>query len=278
MKDFTLPPATRTGWPAPLKSVMWFVCGLFVLMTGCSSFQMVATGHVGVVTRFNKVTGDVMSEGLNFKLPWERVHELTVRQQQLHEQGNVPSSEMLVMGLQTTLLFHLQPDKATTVFERLGPNYVQATVEPNFVSAMREATAKHKAEELFSGQQRDVIAEEAFRRMRTDLTPYGVEVEKVLLRDISPPETLKRAIEAKQQAEQEALAMTFRLQKERQEAERKRIEAQGIKDFQDIVRQGIDERLLVWKGIEATESLAKSPNTKIVVVGNKQGLPLILGQ
>jgi len=72
--------------------------------------------------------------------------------------------------------------------------------------------------------------------------------------------------------------MTFRLQKERQEAERKRIEAQGIKDFQDIVRQGIDERLLVWKGIEATEPLAKSPNTKIVVVGNKQGLPLILGQ
>jgi len=99
----------------------------------------------------------------------------------------------------------------------------------------------------------------------------------VLLRDISPPETLKRAIEAKQQAEQEALAMTFRLQKERQEAERKRIEAQGIKDFQDIVRQGIDEKLLVWKGIEATETLAKSPNTEIIVVGNKQGLPLILG-
>jgi len=278
MKDFTLPQVPRTGWPAPLKSVMWFVCGLFVVMTGCSSFQMVATGHVGVVTRFNKVTGDVMSEGLNFKFPWDRVHEMTVRQQQLHEQGNVPSSEMLVLGLQTTLLFHLLPDKATTVYDKLGPNYVQGTVEPNFISAMREATAKHKAEELFSGQQRDVIAEEAFQRMRTDLTPYGVEVERVLLRDISPPETLKRAIEAKQQAEQEALAMTFRLQKERQEAERKRIEAQGIKDFQDIVRQGIDEKLLVWKGIEATETLAKSPNTKIIVVGNKQGLPLILGQ
>lgn len=277
MKDLNLQ-VTRTGWPAPLKSVMWFVCGLFVLMTGCSSFQMVATGHIGVVTRFNKVTGEVMSEGLNFKLPWERVHEMTVRQQQLHEQGNVPSSEMLVLGLQTTLLFHLLPDKATTVYDKLGPNYVQATVEPNFISAMREATAKHKAEELFSGLRRDVIAEEAFQRMRTDLTPYGVEVERVLLRDISPPETLKRAIEAKQQAEQEALAMTFRLQKERQEAERKRIEAQGIKDFQDIVRKGIDQQLLVWKGIEATETLAKSPNTKIVVVGNKQGLPLILGQ
>jgi regulator of protease activity HflC (stomatin/prohibitin superfamily) len=255
---------------------VWFICGLFIIMTGCSTFQVVATGHVGVVTRFNKVTGEVMSEGLNFKMPWEKVHEMTVRQQQLHEQGNVPSSEMLVLGLQTTLFFHLVADKATSVYDKLGPNYVQATVEPNFISAMRESTSKHKAEELFSGKQRDVIAEEAFVRMRTDLGPYGVEVEKVLLRDISPPETLKRAIEAKQQAEQEALAMTFRLQKERQEAERKRIEAQGIKDFQDIVRKGIDEQLLVWKGIEATESLAKSPNTKIVVVGNKQGLPLIL--
>jgi regulator of protease activity HflC (stomatin/prohibitin superfamily) len=276
MKDLTLDQIGRTRWTAPLKSSVWLICGLFVIMAGCSSFQIVATGHVGVVTRFNKVTGEVMGEGLNFKMPWEKVHEMTVRQQQLHEQGNVPSSEMLVLGLQTTLFFHLQTDKATSVYDKLGPNYVQATVEPNFISAMRESTSKHKAEELFSGKQRDVIAEEAFVRMRTDLGPYGVEVEKVLLRDISPPETLKRAIEAKQQAEQEALAMTFRLQKERQEAERKRIEAQGIKDFQDIVRKGIDEQLLVWKGIEATESLAKSPNTKIVVVGNKQGLPLIL--
>ena len=276
MKDLTLQQIGRTEWPAPLKTAVWLICGLFIIMTGCSTFQVVATGHVGVVTRFNKVTGEVMGEGLNFKMPWEKVHEMTVRQQQLHEQGNVPSSEMLVLGLQTTLFFHLQTDKATSVYDKLGPNYVQATVEPNFISAMRESTSKHKAEELFSGKQRDVIAEEAFVRMRTDLGPYGVEVEKVLLRDISPPETLKRAIEAKQQAEQEALAMTFRLQKERQEAERKRIEAQGIKDFQDIVRKGIDEQLLVWKGIEATESLAKSPNTKIVVVGNKQGLPLIL--
>ena len=276
MKDITLDQIGRTRWNAPLKTAVWFLCGLFIIMTGCSTFQVVATGHVGVVTRFNKVTGEVMGEGLNFKMPWEKVHEMTVRQQQLHEQGNVPSSEMLVLGLQTTLFFHLQTDKATSVYEKLGPNYVQATVEPNFISAMRESTSKHKAEELFSGKQRDVIAEEAFVRMRTDLGPYGVEVEKVLLRDISPPETLKRAIEAKQQAEQEALAMTFRLQKERQEAERTRIEAQGIKDFQDIVRKGIDEQLLVWKGIEATESLAKSPNTKIVVVGNKQGLPLIL--
>ena len=93
----------------------------------------------------------------------------------------------------------------------------------------------------------------------------------MLLRDIAPPETLKRAIEAKQQAEQEAPAMTFRLQKERQEAERKRIEAQGIKDFQDIVRKGIDEQLLVWKGIEATEALARVPTRRLWWWGTSRG-------
>ena len=90
--------------------------------------------------------------------------------------------------------------------------------------------------------------------------------------------TLKASIEAKQQAEQESLAMSFRLQKEKQEAERKRLEAQGIRDFQQIVAQGISAQLLEWKGIEATENLAKSANAKIVVIGNSKGLPLILGQ
>jgi regulator of protease activity HflC (stomatin/prohibitin superfamily) len=99
----------------------------------------------------------------------------------------------------------------------------------------------------------------------------------VLLRDIQLPSTLRSSIEAKQQAEQESLAMNFRLSRERQEAERKRIEAQGIHDFQQIVAQGISPALLEWKGIEATEALAKSTNSKVVVVGSgKSGLPLIL--
>jgi regulator of protease activity HflC (stomatin/prohibitin superfamily) len=111
------------------------------------------------------------------------------------------------------------------------------------------------------------------------LGPRGVVVESILLRDIQLPQTLKASIESKQQAEQEALAMNFRLQKEKQEAERKRIEAAGIRDFQQIVAQGISPQLLEWKGIEATENLSKSSNTKVVVIGNsKNGLPLILGQ
>ena len=111
------------------------------------------------------------------------------------------------------------------------------------------------------------------------LAQRGIVIESILLRDIQLPQTLKSSIEAKQQAEQEALAMNFRLQKEKQEAERKRIEAAGIRDFQQIVAQGISPQLLEWKGIEATETLAKSPNAKVVVIGSgKNGLPIILGQ
>jgi regulator of protease activity HflC (stomatin/prohibitin superfamily) len=111
------------------------------------------------------------------------------------------------------------------------------------------------------------------------LSQRGLVVESVLLRDIQLPATLRSSIEAKQQAEQESLAMSFRLQKEKQEAERKRIEAAGVRDFQQIVAQGISPQLLEWKGIEATEILAKSSNAKVVVIGGgKSGLPLILGQ
>ncbi|HYN14264.1 MAG TPA: SPFH domain-containing protein, partial [Terriglobales bacterium] len=127
--------------------------------------------------------------------------------------------------------------------------------------------------------EREKVAQEINAQLVRELNKRGIEVENVLLRDIQLPATLKASIETKQQAEQESLAMSFRLQKERQEADRKRIEAQGIHDFQQIVSQGISPALLQWKGIEATEALARSPNTKVVVVGNpKNGLPLILGQ
>jgi len=151
-------------------------------------------------------------------------------------------------------------------------------VEPTLRSAIREATASHSANALYTGE-REMVAKQIFEQVNESLAKRGITVENVLLRDIQLPATLKASIEAKQQAEQEALAMNFRLQKETQEAQRKRIEAAGVRDFQQIVAQGITPSLLEWKGIEATETLAKSPNTKVVVVGNpKNGLPLILGQ
>ncbi len=112
--------------------------------------------------------------------------------------------------------------------------------------------------------------------MEGDLRKRGIEVERILLRRINLPNLVVEAINAKLAAEQEAQRMRFVLEKEKQEAERKRIEAQGIQDFQRIVSQGISEQLLRWKGIEATSHLAQSDNTKIIIVGGKDGLPLIL--
>lgn len=263
--------------PKPLiRSVgVLFVILLLIILT-ISSITTVPAGNVGVVTMFGRVTGDVLQPGIHFINPLKKVNEMVVRTQSLKESAAVPSNEGLVMNLDTSLVFHLNPEKAAQVYEKLGPRYVDAIVEPTLRSAVREATASHSANALYSSARQEV-QNQIRAALKRDLGPRGIEVEEVLLRDIQLPQALKSSIELKQQAEQESLAMNFKLQKEEQEAKRKRIEAQGIRDFQQTVSQGISTQLLEWKGIEATETLAKSPNTKIVVIGNtKNGLPLVM--
>ena len=243
-----------------------------------SSVTRVGTGHVGVLTLFGRVTGETLGEGIHLINPLKTNNEMSVQTQTLKESASVPSSEGLMMSLDTSLIYHLNPERAADVFQHIGADYENVVVEPTLRSAIRESTASHTANALYTGE-REMVAKQILDQITQQLKQRGLTVENVLLRDIQLPATLKASIEAKQQAEQEALAMNFRLQKETQEAQRKRIEAAGVRDFQQIVAQGITPSLLEWKGIEATETLAKSPNTKVVVVGNpKNGLPLILGQ
>jgi regulator of protease activity HflC (stomatin/prohibitin superfamily) len=250
----------------------------FVMVLLWASLAQVPAGHIGVLTLFGRVTGTVLPEGIHLANPFAINHTSSVRTQELKETASVPSSEGLVVNLDTSLLFRLDRNKAAEVFQTIGPNYIEVVVEPNLRSAIRSITSAHSANALYSSG-REEVTRQIRDQLQAELAPRGVVVENVLLRDIQLPLTLKASIEAKQQAEQESLAMSFRLLKEKQEAERKRIEAAGIRDFQQIVAQGIDERLLRWKGIEATEQLSKSPNSKIVVIGGgKDGLPLILGQ
>ena len=244
-----------------------------------SAVTKVGTGHVGVLTLFGKVqSGETLGEGIHLINPLKTNNELSIQTQTLKESASVPSSEGLMMSLDTSLIYHLNPERAAEVFQKIGADYENVVVEPTLRSAIREATASHTANALYTGE-REMVAKQIFDEVSTQLNQRGLTVENVLLRDIQLPATLKAAIEAKQQAEQESLAMNFRLQKETQEAQRKRIEAAGVRDFQQIVAQGITPSLLEWKGIEATENLAKSANSKVVVIGNsKNGLPLILGQ
>jgi prohibitin 1 len=254
------------------------IAGFVIVLLLFSSVTRVGTGHVGVLTLFGKVTGETLGEGMHLINPLKTNNELSIQTQTLKESANVPSSEGLMMSLDTSLIYHLNPDRASEVFQKIGADYENVVVEPTLRSAIREATASHTANALYTGE-REMVAKQIYDQVTAQLNQRGLSVENVLLRDIQLPATLKAAIEAKQQAEQESLAMNFRLQKETQEAQRKRIEAAGVRDFQQIVAQGITPSLLEWKGIEATENLAKSANSKVVVIGNsKNGLPLILGQ
>ena len=241
------------------------------------SVVSVPAGHVAVITLFGKVSERMLSEGIHLINPLAAVHEMSVRTQEFKETASVPSSEGLMMTLDTSLLLRLDAKRAADVYQKIGLNYVTVVVEPMLRSAIRDITAKHSANALYTGGREEVqqkIQEMLFK----ELGDRGIFVENVLLRDVQLPAMLKTSIEQKQQAEQESLRMSFILQREKQEAERKRIEAQGIADFQRIVAAGISQQLLEWKGIEATEKLAASNNTKIVVIGSgKSGLPLILG-
>ncbi len=261
-----------------LRTIGIAMVALFVIVLLFSAVTRVSTGHVGVLTLFGRVTGEVLPEGMHLINPLKTNNELSIQSQTIKESASVPSSEGLVMNLDTSLIYHLNPDKAAEVYQKIGANYETVVVEPTLRASIRESTASHTANALYTGE-REMVAKQIFDQLAGQLNQRGLIVENVLLRDIQLPQTLKTSIEAKQQAEQEALAMNFRLQKEKQEAERKRIEAAGIRDFQQIVAQGISPALLEWKGIEATETLAKSGNAKVVVIGNsKNGLPLILGQ
>jgi prohibitin 1 len=264
----------QSGPAARRYGLVLFVIVLLGVI-GLNSIASVGTGHVGVVTLFGRVTGRTMGEGIHLVNPLARVHQLSVKTQEVKERATVPSKEGLTMSLEASVLYHVQPDRAPDLFQRVGPNYPDVLLVPNFRSAMRSVTASNAASSLYS-DARETIARQILTDLQTQVQPRGIVIENVLLRDLQLPDTLKQAIEAKQQAQQEAQRMEFVLQRERQEAERKRVEAEGIKDFQNIVTEGISEKLLEWKGIEATVELARSPNSKVIVVGNtKTGLPLV---
>ena len=267
-----------TGGRPLFRLVGLGIAAFIIVILLFSAVTRVSTGHVGVLTLFGRVTGEVLPEGIHVINPLKTNNEMSIQTQTIKESANVPSSEGLMMNLDTSLIYKLNPEKSANVFQKIGANYESVVIEPMLRAAIREATASHSANALYTGE-REMVGKQIYDQLTTQLGQRGLLVENVLLRDIQLPATLKASIESKQQAEQEALAMNFRLQKEKQEAERKRIEAGGIRDFQQIVAQGISPQLLEWKGIEATENLAKSVNSKVVVIGNsKNGLPLILGQ
>jgi regulator of protease activity HflC (stomatin/prohibitin superfamily) len=260
--------------PKPGK-VGAFLLGGLILGLLFSTFRVIPAGFVGVKDLFGSISPVPLKAGLHMVNPLVNLRMMDIRLHEVTEVADVPSQEGLTIHLDVSMWYRLEASDAPTVYRTIGMDYAEKIIAPSFRSAIRNATTKHEAKALYTGA-RELIATEVQDTLRPQLIGKGVVMDTVMLRKISLPERVTEAINMKLAAEQEAERMKFVLQKERQEAERKTIEAQGISDFQRIVSQGITPTLLEWKGIEATMKLAESPNSKIIVVGNtKNGLPLI---
>jgi regulator of protease activity HflC (stomatin/prohibitin superfamily) len=256
-------------------AIIGFVVALFIALLQC--FTIIPAGHTGVIDFLGYVSDNTLKPGVNLVNPMANVEKMSIKTQELKEMMNVPSEEGLGVELEISLLFKLNPDKANEIYKTVGPNYVDIILVPQFRSVVRGVTARYEAKALYTAS-REKLAGEIVDELEKLVGPRGITIEQAPLRQIILPTRLTQSIEEKLQAEQESQRMAFVLQRETQEADRKRIEAKGIADFQEIVSKGISEQLLKWKGIEATEKLANSTNTKVVIIGSgKDGLPLILG-
>jgi prohibitin 1 len=266
--------ARRQGSPsAPLA--LLFAVGL-AFVGFAQAVVVVPAGHVGVVDLFGRVSPQTLKSGLNLVNPLARIAKMSVKTQDMKEVMDVPSQEGLTVQLEVSALYHLDPEKAADVYRTVGTEYAEILLQPQFRSVTRGVTAQYEARALYTSE-REKLAEAIATELRRLVEPRGVAVEATPLRKLTLPARLAAAIEEKLGAEQESQRMQFVLAKERQEADRRRIEAQGIADFQKIVTTGINDQLLRWKGIEATLKIAESQNAKVVIVGSgKDGLPVIL--
>jgi len=253
------------------------VVPLLLVIAGAAGCAVVPPQHTAALETFGKMHDETWGPGLHAWAPWIGVHRINCRTLQTEEQTNTPTGEGLLVGLDVSLVYHANPDKAAEIFSRYGglDGLVANVLTPEFRSTIRDVTAGFNAVDLYSGRRTEVSAT-MVSELRKRLEGRGITVEAVLLRNVQMPRQVSDAVEMKLAADQKAQQMEFVLRKERSEADRKRIEAQGIADFQKIVTAGITPGLLTWKGIEATEKLAESSNSKFVVIGGKNGLPLIL--
>jgi regulator of protease activity HflC (stomatin/prohibitin superfamily) len=240
-------------------------------------WTVIPAGHVGVVDFFGVVSDNTLYPGVNLVNPIANIIKFDARTQELKEEMTVPSKEGLTVQLEISILFSLSFENANKIYKTVGEDYVEKILIPQFRSVVRGVTARYEARSLYTAD-REKLAKEIEEELASLVGPRGITLEAAPMRQIKLPPGLTASIEEKLKSEQESQRMTFILERERQEAERKRIEAQGIADFQNIVAKGISDQLLKWKGIEATEKLANSQNSKIIVIGSgKDGLPIILG-
>lgn len=240
----------------------------------------VGAGQAGVLFRTfddGVDTEITLGEGFHIIAPWNKVILYEVRQQETKEKMLVLSSNGLEIAVDISLWFRPDAKDLPLLHQEKGQDYLNRIVKPSMRSATRSVIGKYTPEEIYSSK-RDVIQSEIEDETRNILKNQHVEMQKILVRDVALPTTIKDAIENKLKQEQSFMEYEFKLQKEKKEAERLRIEAEGKAAANKILSASLTEKILKEKGIEATLKLANSPNAKVVVVGNSDGMPLILGK
>lgn len=250
---------------------------IVMTMVGCGT--QVPSGHRGVFfSQFGDGTefGNIYGEGFAWHFPWNKVMVYRTQIQERKEDLTVLSSDGATIRMQVSILYHPLAAKLDSLQVVVGENYYSDIVAPNIRGIARSVAGRYKPEELYS-TKREEVASEIENELIAEVVKKWIVVQNVLIRDVQIPAKITEAINFKLAADQEAQKMKFIIEKERLEADRKRIEAKGIADFQEIVAAGITPSYLKWKGIEATVRLASSPNSKIIVVGNSsQSMPIIL--
>jgi regulator of protease activity HflC (stomatin/prohibitin superfamily) len=258
-------------------SAAGLVAIVFILIALVQCFTQIPAGHVGVIDFFGVVSDKTLASGVQPVNPLARVIKYSIQTKEHKELMQVLSREGLTIGLEVSALYRLNADSAARVYKTVaGGDYETIILIPQFRSICRAVTASFQASALYSSE-RERLGASIQEELAKTVAPRGVIIENTPIRNVALPVQLTEAIEQKQRADQESQRMEFILTKEKQEADRKRIEAKGISDFQNIVARGISDQLLRWKGIEATEKIAQSPNSKVIIIGaGKDGLPLIL--
>ncbi|MDX1627102.1 MAG: prohibitin family protein [Fulvivirga sp.] len=220
---------------------------------------------------------NVLTPGFDAKAPWNDLYVYNVKEQSVEEKMDVLDKNGLSVNVDVTVRFHPIYQRVGYLHENFGKGYITTLVVPEVRSAVRQVMGRYTAEEIYS-TKRGEVETKIKTETEQSLSTNDIQMKALLIRSINLPEQIKMAIENKLKQEQEALAYQFRLDKEKSEAERKRIAAEGEAKANKIINSSLTPELLKMRGIEATLKLAESPNSKIVVIGGgDEGLPLILG-
>jgi regulator of protease activity HflC (stomatin/prohibitin superfamily) len=277
----------NTYTPVQKYSNIIKLAGVALILIGCalSAVVQVNPGEVGVQKLFGKVNDNTLESGLNFVNPLVEVVTFDIKTQNYtmsakHDEGDVAgddairvlSADGLEVVIDLTVLYKVIPSKAPDILKEIGTDYRNTIVRPICRTKIRDNAVYYDAVALYS-TKRDEFQQRIYTTIEKDFKNRGLLLEQLLIRNITLPASVKTSIESKINAEQDAQKMTFVLQKEHQEAERKRVEAQGIADYQKILSTGLSDKQLQYEMIKA---IATSPNAKLIIMGGSKNTPIML--